>query len=747
MLIALLDAPARRPTLYLETLATMRTFHRTARSIALLLALLIVPSLQLDAQATAQKSAAKVGAPAAATQIQTGPGGWIKEFGTMWTFDAPPLTYWKGRYGFEPNKEWLEHVQLSSVRIPGCSASFVSDNGLVMTNHHCARACITAVSPKDTSYQDAGFVSAKLEDEKKCAMTYADQLVGFEDVTAKVRAAVTAKATAQQVEQRDKAIDEMQAACQKATGHVCQVVTFYQGGKYALYQYKRYTDVRLVMAPEEGISFFGGDPDNFTYPRFDLDLTLLRVYENGKPLQPAHYLRWNAKGATDGELTFVVGNPGSTGRLLTMAQMEYLRDVTYPAQLAGYTLQIALYKELAAQSEANKRLYENTVFGLENSQKAVTGYNVGLMDKSIMAGKAAFEKDFRARIMGKADLAAKYGKAWDNIAAAQKELGGFAVAMQFQGFGGGSNLLNFAGALVRLPEQEKLADSLRLPQYRGAALARLKGQLGMNIPIDNEMEKRLLAMQLTRAQKSLPANDPFLVAALGGRSPEVAAEVLVNGTTLGAADARKALLDGGAAAVMGSADPMIALARIVNPMATKHAMRAQKLTTAISANVELVGQALYAAYGEALPPDATFTLRISDGIVAGFPYNGTIAPYKTSIYGLYARSAEFDNKPPFKLPARWEAARGTVDMTTPLDFTLTADIIGGNSGSPVINRAGEVVGLIFDGNIESLPNRFIFTDDVARSVAVHTAGLTEALKKVYGATRLTDELLAAGAKK
>ena len=722
----------------------MQRFFGNTRLFALVLGLLIVPALQLDAQAVAAKPAAK--AAAAAPQIQTGPGGWIKEFGTMWTFDAPPLTYWKGRYGFEPTKEWLEHVQLSSVRIPGCSASFVSDNGLVMTNHHCARQCITAVSPKDTSYQEAGFVSAKLEDEKKCTASYADQLVSFEDVTAKVRAAVTAKATATQVEQRDKAIEELQTSCQKTTGYVCQVVTFYQGGKYSLYRYKRYSDVRLVMAPEEGASFFGGDPDNFTYPRFDVDLTLLRVYENDKPLQPAHYLRWNANGSKDGELTFVVGNPGSTGRLLTMSQMEYLRDVQYPATLAGYKLQIALYKELVAQSEANKRLYENQVFGLENSQKAVTGYNAGLIDPSIMARKAAFEKDFRARIMAKPDLKAKYGKAWDNITAAQKELGSFAVATQFQGFAG-STLLNFAGALVRLPEQDKLADSLRLPQYRAATVGRLKGQLGANMPIDLEMEKRLLAMQLTRAQKALPANDPFLVAALGGRSPEVAAEVLVNGTTLNTLEARKALLDGGAAAVKASTDPMIVLARTLNPLATRHAMRAQKLNTIISANVELVGQALYAAYGEALPPDATFTLRISDGVVAGFPYNGTIAPYKTSIYGLYARSAEFDNKPPFKLPARWEAARSTVDMTTPLNFTLTADIIGGNSGSPVINRNGEVVGLIFDGNIESLPNRFIFTDEVARSVAVHTAGLTEALKKVYGATRLTDELTAAAKKK
>jgi hypothetical protein len=525
------------------------------------------------------------------------------------------------------------------------------------------------------------------------------------------------------------------------------VVTFYQGGKYSLYRYKRYNDVRLVMAPEEAISFFGGDPDNFTYPRFDLDLTLLRVYENNQPFKAPHYLKWNAQGAVDGELTFVVGNPGSTGRLLTMAQMEYLRDVTYPLQLAGYKAQIALYKELVAQSEANKRLYENQVFGLENSQKAVTGYNAGLLDKNIMARKAAFEKDFRARIMAKPDLAAKYGKSWDVIASAQKELGSFAMAAAFQGFAGGSNLMNLAAGLVRLPEQEKLADSLRLPSYRGTAMARMKGQQTMNFPIDVAMEKKLIALQFARAQQTLPANDPFLKIALNGKTPEQAAAALLDNTTLAKVDARKALLDGGAAAVAASTDPLIVFARAVNPMATKHTMRAAKLNTTISANVELVGQAIYAAYGEIMPPDATFTQRISDGIVAGFPYNGTIAPYKTSFYGLYARSAEFDNKPPFKLPARWEAARGALDMTTPFNFTLTADIIGGNSGSPVINAKGEVVGLIFDGNIESLPNRFIFTDEVARSVAVHTAGMTEALKKVYGASRLTTELQAAAAKK
>ncbi len=727
----------------------MRRLFGSVRCLPMVLALLLLSSAQLASQVVVKKLSPKAsaGAVAPTPKVQSGPGGWIKEFGTMWTFDAPPLAYWKGRYGFEPDQAWLNHVRLSSVRIPGCSASFVSDKGLVMTNHHCARACITAASPSDTSYQEAGFVAREASVEKKCVGSYADQLISTEDVTTRIRSAVSASTTARQVEQRDKAIADLQTSCQSESGLVCQVVTFYQGGKYSLYRYKRYSDVRLVMAPEEAISFFGGDPDNFTYPRYDLDLTLLRVYDNGQPMPTEHYLRWSADGAKDGELTFVVGNPGSTGRLLTMAQMEYLRDVQYPATLANYKGQIAVFKELAAQSEANKRKYENNIFGLENSQKAVTGYRTGLTDPAIMARKAAFEKDFRSRIAAKPELAAKYGAAWSRIATAQKELGSFAVQQQFQGFGGGSTLLNMAAALVRIPEQEKLADSLRLPQYRGEGLNRIKAQVAQSSPIDLAPEKRVLAMQLGMAQKALPASDPFLMAALGGRSPEVAAEALVNGTTLSSLEARTALLKGGTAAVLASTDPMIVLARTVNPLATRHALRSLRLTTTISANVELVGQAIYAAYGESLPPDATFTLRISDGLVKGFPYNGTIAPYRTSFYGLYARSAEFDDRAPFKLPARWQAARSVVDMTTPLDFVLTADIIGGNSGSPVINRAGEVVGLIFDGNIESLPNRFIFTDEVARSVAVHSKGIVEALRKVYGAGRLADEVQSAGARK
>jgi hypothetical protein len=690
-------------------------------------------SLGMAASAPAQ---APTRAPARAAPAST---GFVKEFGTMWTLDAPPLAYWKAQYGFDADSAWQEHVRLSAVRIPGCSASIVSDRGLVMTNHHCARACITAVSKPDSNYQELGFVARALKDEPKCPGMTADQLQSIEDVTAKLQRAVTGTTAARKVAQRDSAIAQMEEACGRTSGLLCQVVTFYQGGRYSLYRYRRYSDLRLVMAPEEAISFYGGDPDNFTFPRFDLDLSMLRIYENDSPLKATHFFRWSAAGAAEGELVFVVGNPGSTGRLLTLAQMAYLRDVVYPATLENYAVQLAAYRELSKAGEQARRSYENQIFGLENSQKAVLGYRRGLTDSLIMARKAAFERDFRARIAARADLNAKYGGAWLTIEAAQKQLSSFAKQARFQSFAG-SSLLAMAATLVRLPEQSKLVGDARLPAFRGEGLERNRAAMLRNQPVDAEAEKLLLAAQLRLAQRALPPTDPFLVAALGGRSPEVAAETLVNGTKLASLEARKALVEGGAPAIAASTDPMLVLARAINPIATRHARQTALLNATISANAELIGQAIYAAYGASLPPDATFTLRVSDGLVKGYPMNGTIAPYKTSFYGLFARSAEFDDKPPFQLAPRWKTARDRLDLTTPFDFVSTNDIIGGNSGSPVINRKGEVVGLIFDGNIESLPNRFIFTDEVARSVSVHSRALTEALRKVYGAERIADEL-------
>jgi hypothetical protein len=714
----------------------------------LALAALLAGALSACASTPATTATAPAPAPAAtASNAPSGatatvdPAHPIKEFGTMWTFEAPPLAYWKARYGFTPDQAWLDRVRLASVRIPGCSASLVSSNGLVMTNHHCGRECTAEVSAKDTNYIESGWATRSIADEKKCPMLWADQLQSIEDVTTRVRGAVTGATPDAQVEQRTAAIAAIEQECKTQTRLNCQVVTFYQGGMYSLYRYRRFDDVRLVMAPEGDIAFYGGDPDNFTYPRYDLDLTLLRIYENGKPLQPKDYLKWSANGAAEGDVVFVTGNPGSTGRLNTLAQMEYLRDVSYPNNLEIYEQLLGTYRDLSKRSPEAQREYQNQIFGLENSKKAVTGYRSGLLDSAIMARKRAFEADFRRRIAADPQLQARYGSAWDEIAAAQRELASFYPKQRFYGFAfGGSTLMQVAGQLVSLPAESTRPDSARLAPYRGPALEKLRTQLAGEIPIDTAFEIGVLTAQLRAAQKALPGGDPFLQAALGGRSPEAAAESIVRGTRITTREGRQALVQGGAAAVASSTDPAIVLARRMYELNRPLAERAARLNAVSSANAERVGQALFAAYGTTLPPDATFTLRITDGVVKGYPMNGTLAPYKTTFYGLYDRAASFDNKPPFKLPARWSQRRDRLDMSTPFDFVSTNDIIGGNSGSPVINRNAEVVGLIFDGNIESLPNRFIFTDDVARSVSVSSRAITEALRKMYDAGRVADEL-------
>ena len=676
---------------------------------------------------------------ASAQPIQAQESGFVKEFGTMWTFDAPPLDYWEATYGFRPDQAWLDHVRLSTARIPGCSSSFVSVDGLLLTNHHCARSCISATSTPDSNYQETGFVARSFGEEKQCPGMYADQLQSIEDVTDRVRGAVTASDPATQVAQRDSIMALIRNECSESTGLNCQVVRFYQGGMYSLYRYRRFSDVRLVMAPEGQAAFFGGDPDNFTYPRYDLDMTLFRVYENGAPRRTDHFFSWSEFGAAEGELVFVIGNPGSTGRLLTMAQMEHLRDVQYPAQLAGYERQLEVLRVVAARSEEDRRRNENRIFGLENSHKAVSGYLTGLLDPTIMSKKDAFEADFRGRIAADPELQAKYGAAWDIIAEAQQELALLATQRNFYGFGG-SQMLGMAGNLVRLPEQAQLPDSMRMAQFRGDRLDRLQSQMMQPLSFDIQAEQMTLAAQLRAAQEALPPDDPFLRAVLNGRTPEAAAGELYTGTRLGDLEVRIALLQGGAAAIVASDDPMIVLARAIDPLAIAVDERVSELDATISANAELVGQAIFAAYGKSLPPDATFTPRISDGVVKRYPMNGTVAPYKTTMYGLYARAEEFDHQDPWVLAPRWKERRDRLDLTTPLNFVSTNDIIGGNSGSPVINRNAEVVGLIFDGNIEMLPNRFIFTDEISRSVSVHSAAIIEALRKIYDADRVADEL-------
>jgi Peptidase S46 len=707
----------------------------TSRSV--LRALAITSALVVTTQASGQSTATRA-TTARATQLP--PATYRPEFGTMWTFDAPPLDYWRRTYNFAPDQKWLDHVRLSSVRLPNCSASFVSARGLVMTNHHCGRDCTASSSPPDSNYIQTGFAAGALTDEKKCAGLYVDQLQSIQDVTTRVRSAIIGTTASQQSAQRAAVVAQIQTECNQATQLNCQVVTLYNGGIYSLYRYRRFNDIRLVMAPEGDIAFFGGDPDNFTYPRYDLDLTLLRVYENGQPYSPPDYLKWSAAGAVENDLVFVVGNPGSTGRLNTIAQMEFLRDVGYPASLAAYKRALAIYAELARTDTSAARRYQNDVFGVANSQKAVTGYRAGLLDSVSMAKKRAFEQEFRARIAADPKLQAQYGGTWDAIAAAQRELATFNPQLRYRGFGGGSTLLQLGAGVVRVATESGKPDSARLIQYRGAGLDQIRAQITQPIPIDTAFERLAIAAQLRAAQSELAANDPFLQVALHGRTPDAVAADLVRNTKVGDLAFRQSLLQGGTAAINASTDPLIVWVRGVDPLAREVTTRANTLNAIIATNSEKIGQALFAAYGTALPPDATFTLRISDGLVKSFPSNGTIAPYKTTFYGLYERSAAFDDKDPFKLPQRWVARKNNLDLSTPYNFVTTNDIIGGNSGSPVINRNAEVVGLVFDSNIEGVSNRFIFSDAVGRTVSVHSRGIVEALRKMYDGSRIADEL-------
>src|ERR1700737_534099 len=446
----------------------------TSRS--LLRALALASALVLSGQAAAQGTASR---QAQANQLP--PATYRPEFGTMWTFDAPPLDYWRRTYNFAPDPKWLGPVRLASVRLPNCSASFVSSRGLGMTNHHCGRDCTASSSPPDSNYIQVGFAGATLADEKKCAGLYVDQLQSIQDVTSRVRSAVTGKTPADQAAQRTAVIGQIQTECNQQTQLTCQVVTLYQGGMYSLYRYRRFNDVRLVMAPEGDIAFFGGDPDNFTYPRYDLDLTLLRVYENNQPYAPTDYLKWSGAGAVENELVFVVGNPGSTGRLNTIAQMEFLRDIGYPATLASYKRALAIYAELARPDTSASRRYQNDVFSVANSQKAVTGYRAGLLDTLSMAKKRAFERELQARIAADPRLQAQYGGTWNAIAAAQRELASFTPQLRYQGFGGNSRLLNIAGQLVRIASESGKPDSAPLPAYRGAAINSMTAQLSQNI--------------------------------------------------------------------------------------------------------------------------------------------------------------------------------------------------------------------------------------------------------------------------
>jgi len=663
----------------------------------------------------------------------------------MWTFDNPPHKLIREKYNFTLTKEWLDHVRLSCVRLnDGGSGSFVSPRGLLLTNHHVARGQLQKNSTPEHDYVKNGFYARTPEGEMKSPDLEVNVLLSTEDVTARIQDALKgAKNTADEFAIRKKAIADIERQSLQKTGLRSDVVTLYQGGEYWLYRYKKYTDVRLVFAPEDQAAFFGGDPDNFTYPRYDLDLALFRVYENGKPIESPNYLKWNAKGAADGDLVFVAGHPGSTQRLDTVAQLELERDMIEPNSLKILRRRIHVLEEYSAHGAEQAQRAGSEIFGLENSVKAIDGELKGLLDKHVMDAKRSDEEKFKTLVMSNPEGKSRYGGAWDEIAAAERKAGSRLKERFYHSLD--SQLAGRAQTIVQYVAEIKKPDGERLPGFHEAELESLRFRMFSPAPIYRDMEIARITGALQLDLEEMGPNDPFLKIVLNGESPQEAAKELVNGTKLTDAAVRRQLVEGGEAVVAASTDSMIVLARKLDPMRREIIKWFEDNVQSVEQRAgEQLGKARFSAYGKSAYPDATFTLRLSYGQVKGYPMNGTKAPPLTTFYGLYDRAAGFNYKGPFFLAPRFVEGRTKLDLSTPLNFVTNNDIVGGNSGSPVIDRNGEVVGLIFDGNIESLVGDFVYDEETNRAVAVHTAAMTEALRKLYGAEKLLDEMAGNG---
>ncbi|MBI5853220.1 MAG: S46 family peptidase [Planctomycetes bacterium] len=656
------------------------------------------------------------------------------ELGKMWTFERPPLAYLKDEYGFAPTAEWFDRLRLASIRFGrGCSSSFVSPKGLIMTNHHCVRDGITKVQGGNDWVKD-GYYAKSLEDEVRVPDLTVQQFVGREDVTARMNEGIAPA-------DDDATIAKKRAANQAAIleraqrdnpGLQPQVVTLFQGALFELYLYKVYDDIRLVFAPHLQTSHFGGDPDNFCYPRYCLDFAFMRAYADGKPVDTAaHYFRWCTGGVKEGELVFVTGNPGTTKRLLTHAQMEYLRDLWHPMQQELVDNRLRIRKDLVAKDPSLERTLRAEILSIENSQKAYRGYWDGLLDQSLMTQKIAAEKAFRARIDADPALKAKFGDVWDKLAQVAERRRGLEARQRFHTFGG-HPVLALAVDVIRAGRAETA-------EARDAAAKRARDNAAA-IGTIAELTRTEFLDHVARAKRWLPANDKWLAAVLDGRTPEQTADAFA-GTEL--LDRQK--LDDVLARIGKVWDgPMaveLVIAESIRPLVDAAVKEAQELQRIEETQGARIGQALFAAYGTSVSPDATLTLRFSDGVVKGYAYNGTIAPPMTSFHGLYARHTEFGGKHPFDVAPVWLERKDKIDLTKPMDLVSTNDIIGGNSGSPLVNANLEVVGLVFDGNIEMLPNRYVYRAETPRSVSVHVDGIMEALKKAYDAERLVKELL------
>ena len=671
----------------------------------------------------------------------------------MWTFNEFPSSKVNEAYGFAPGAEWLKQLQLSSVRIAGgCSASVVSPNGLVMTNHHCARSCIQSLSGiRKKDYNSDGFIASKLEEEPRCPGMEMNQLSSIEDVTQAVQDATKDKPPEKFNEAQKSAIAGIEKACATSAEWRCDVVTLFRGGQYNLYKYRRLQDIRLVFAPEDAIAFFGGDPDNFNFPRYDLAVTFLRIYgADGKPWKATHYLPFAKTGVQDGELTFVSGNPGGTSRGLTLAQFEDLRDKALPQRLMQLSQARGWMTEYQKRGEEQQRHSNGDLFGIENGLKSVKGKHEALADGAFFASLQKNELDFRSRLAGNPALFAEYGDVWDNIAtitAKRQDLRKTVSAVQ-DTFG--SSLMTIARSIVRHADERNKPNGNRLPEFSDARLPQMVQRVLSDAPIYKELEIAKIRHGLTRMREDLSPDHPLVKKLLGNKTPDQVATELVRGTKLDELKAnaqgaptgglRKMLWDADGKAVAASNDPLLRFVASYDPEARAARKLNEELVEGpLKKQEERLAKARFALYGSKVYPDATFTLRLSYGRVVGWMEDGApVAPF-TDIAGAYRRHTGAE---PFALPESWLKARARVNPRTPFNLVTNNDIIGGNSGSPMVNKNGEVIGLVFDGNIHSLGGDYGFDEKLNRTVAVDSRALLEALDHVYAARHIATEIRA-----
>lgn len=659
----------------------------------------------------------------------------------MWTFHNPPKKALKDKYGVELTQEWLDHVRLASVRFnSGGSGSFVSADGLVLTNHHVALDSIHKLSTDDSNLLADGFVAKTRAEELKVPDLELNVLVGMEDVTARVHGVAAKAANAEDAEKARKAeISAIEKEAKEKNGLRSNVVTLYQGGEYWLYQYKQFTDVRLVFAVDEQAAFFGGDPDNFTYPRWCFDYALVRAYENDAPYKTPHFLKFDAAGPKEDELVFVSGHPGRTERLMTMAQLSYRRDQSYPRTLEMQKRLCDLLHAYSRESASAALEAQDQVRTMENSLKANTGAYEGLLSTALFERKLSMENDLRARIAADAKLKADVGDAFEQIERAQAIATSIADRMAYSRLR--SALATHAQNLVRYAEEIEKPNGERLAAFRDSSLDSLKLALFSAAPVHRGLEERMIRFGLELAREKLPPEDPFISAALNGKTPAEVAKDVVARTKLTDPAERQRLFEGKGAAIAASDDPMIALMRKIDPILRALEKQTEdEITAVVTAAQAKIAAARFTVYGRDLAPDATFTLRLSYGTASGYEEDTTLVPWKTTLYGLFDRALSFSNREPFNLSKPFAAAAKDLDLSTPVNYVSTCDIIGGNSGSPTINVKGDLVGLIFDGNIQSLPNNFIYANAADRAVHVHPAAILHSLEKVYGAGHIAAEL-------